>query len=378
MKRDQEFARLVFTNTVTIILRGLVSGRCQAFLLVAVLAASAILPGVSDARSKRAHAPVPAPPSLSADAVNQAEFSPGLKLDRPTPAMLKAQILLDRAAISPGLIDAKDGDNVRKAITAFQTMHGLDATGRLDPQTWGELTKDANEPTIAEYSITEQDVKGPFATKTPRDLEKMARLPHLSYASPLELIAEKFHVDPRLLQLLNPGKRFDAAGTSILVPNVAARPGAGRVARIEVDKSTRALRALAENGALIAFYPASIGSEEKPAPSGRYKVRRVAHNPTYHYDPKFKFKGVHTRRKLTIAPGPKNPVGLVWIDLTKESYGIHGTPDPSRIGKTYSHGCIRLTNWDALDLAKRVRNGTPVDFVDEPLPSGEGQARARK
>ena len=349
--------------------------RRSASLLIAVLAASAILPGIADARSKRAHPP---PPSLSADAVNQAELSPGLKLDRPNPLMLKARILLDRAAISPGLIDAKDGDNVRKAITAFQTMHGLNATGRLDSQTWSELTKGTNEPAIVEYAITEQDVKGPFAMKIPHDLEKKARLPHLSYASPLELIAEKFHVDPKLLQLLNPGKHFDAAGASILVPNVAAREDAGRVARIEVDKSIRAIRALGENGALIAFYPASIGSQEKPAPSGRYKVRRVAHNPTYHYDPKFAFKGVHTRHKLTIAPGPKNPVGLVWIDLTKESYGIHGTPDPSRIGKTYSHGCIRLTNWDALDLAKRVRKGTPVDFVDEPLPSGEGQARARK
>ena len=235
------------------------------------------------------------------------------------------------------------------------------------------------QPAIVEYAISEQDVKGPFAKTIPRDLEKMARLGHLSYTSPLELLGEKFHVDPSLLKLLNPGKRFDQAGSSIRVPNVGERDRSGRVAKIEVDKSARDLRALAENGELIAFYPASIGSEEKPAPSGQFKVRRIAHDPAYHYDPKFKFKGVHAKHKLTIAPGPNNPVGVVWIDLTRDSYGIHGTPDPERIGKTYSHGCIRLTNWDALDLAKRVRKGTPVDFVDEPssLPTREGPGEAR-
>ncbi len=345
----------------------------RAFLLIAVLAGVAILPEVSEAR-KRA----PAPPPLSADAVNHAQYS-SAPLDRPNPVMLKAQILLDRATISPGMIDARNGENVRKAIAAFQEVHGLHATGKLDQGTWNELTRDANAPVIVEYKITEQDVKGPFATSIPHDLVKMARLPHLSYASPLELLAEKFHVDAKVLQRLNPGKRFDAAGTSILVPDVGTRQPAGRVARIEVAKSSKNVRALGENGELIAFYPASIGSKEKPAPSGRYKVRKVARNPTYHYNPKFRFKGVHTHRKLTIASGPKNPVGLVWIDLTKESYGIHGTPNPSRIGKSYSHGCVRLTNWDALDLARRVRKGNPVDFVDKsaPLPARETPVQAR-
>jgi lipoprotein-anchoring transpeptidase ErfK/SrfK len=352
----------------------------RAILLIAVCLGVALLPGLSAAKPVRhAHTHPHGPPPLTADAVNQAEYSPSRKLDRASPLMLRAQILLDRAAISPGQIDGRDGESARKAIAAFQQSHGLDTTGRLDERTWNELKQTSNEPAVTEYEIAEQDVKGPFARTIPRNLEKMAQLGHLSYTSLLELLGEKFHVDPNLLKLLNPGKRFDQAGTSIRVPNVGERDRSGRVAKIKVDKSARDLRALGENGKLIAFYPASIGSEEKPAPNGQFKVRRIAYDPAYHYDPKFKFKGVHTRRKLTIAPGPNNPVGVVWIDLTKDSYGIHGTPDPERIGKTYSHGCIRLTNWDALDLAKRVRKGTPVDFVDEPspLPTGEGPGEAR-
>jgi lipoprotein-anchoring transpeptidase ErfK/SrfK len=354
-------------------------------LLVAALLSAVLLPALCEAKSGRhAHARAhahsqAAPPPLSADAVNQAEFAPALRSDRASPAMLKAEILLDRAAISPGQIDGKDGENVRKAIAAFQQLHGLDPSGKLDQETWNELTQNANEPVITEYEISEKDVKGPFAKTIPQKLEQKARLDHLSYTSPLELLGEKFHVDPKLLKQLNPGKNFDQAGTSILVPNVGAREQPGNVATIEIDKSTRAVRALGGNGELVAFYPASIGSEEKPAPSGAFKVRRIAQNPTYHYDPKFKFKGVHVNHKLTVASGPNNPVGVVWIDLTKDSYGIHGTPDPEHIGKTYSHGCIRLTNWDALDLAKRVRKGTRVAFVDEPsaLPTAQGVGEAR-
>src|SRR4029077_6097256 len=122
------------------------------------------------------------------------------------------------------------------------------------------------------------------------------------------------------------------------------------------------VRVLAKDGALLASYPASVGSEEKPAPSGMLKVVRVGRNPTYTYDPEFKFRGVKANEKLHIAPGPNNPVGLVWIALNEKSYGIHGTPEPSKVGKTESHGCVRLTNWDALALAKLVRKGMPVEF----------------
>ena len=141
------------------------------------------------------------------------------------------------------------------------------------------------------------------------------------------------------------------------------KPGA-KAGKLVVRKSEHALHALDKDGKLVAFYPASIGSEEKPAPSGSYKIERVAQNPTYTYNPKYKFKGVKSDKPFTIKPGPNNPVGAVWIDLSLESYGIHGTPEPAKVGKTYSHGCVRLTNWDVRQLAQMVEKGTPVEFVD--------------
>jgi lipoprotein-anchoring transpeptidase ErfK/SrfK len=185
-----------------------------------------------------------------------------------------------------------------------------------------------------------------------------------------------------LLRRLNPQAHFDRAGEQIVVANVEAMAlrharntfeavapknqhrDEMSVATIVVDKAGRAVRAYDKDGKLLAFYPATIGSSEKPAPSGTFEVRRVAFNPDYHYDPKFAWKGVKATQRLTVKPGPNNPVGLVWIDLTAPSYGIHGTPEPDKIGKTQSHGCIRLTNWDALDLAAMVRKGTVVKFED--------------
>jgi lipoprotein-anchoring transpeptidase ErfK/SrfK len=150
------------------------------------------------------------------------------------------------------------------------------------------------------------------------------------------------------------------------------------VASIVIDKPARDVRAYDKEGKLLGFYPATIGSGEKPAPSGTFEVRRVAWNPDYHYDPKFAWKGVKTNRPLTVRPGPNNPVGLVWIDLTAPSYGVHGTPDPEKIGKTASHGCIRLTNWDAVDLAKIVRRGTMLQFEDQDSPVVQSGFEARQ
>jgi lipoprotein-anchoring transpeptidase ErfK/SrfK len=213
----------------------------------------------------------------------------------------------------------------------------------------------------------------------------MAELPGLGYRSPHEELAERFHMSEALLAALNPRAAFDRSGTEVVVANVTPMPlapkramnGAAahrhagtsaeangdRATMVEVDKAARIVRAYDKDGKLLAVYPASIGSTEKPAPSGTFRVRRVLHDPDYHYDPKFAFKGVHVRHKLTIRPGPNNPVGLVWIGLSPgEGYGIHGTPNPSQISKSESHGCIRLTNWDALTLASAVAKGTPVDF----------------
>jgi lipoprotein-anchoring transpeptidase ErfK/SrfK len=303
--------------------------------------------------------------ALNAATVNQAQFSPKSKAGTASGAvMLRAQVLLDRAEFSPGVIDGKSGENARQAIAAFQKAHGLRADGKLDQATFAKLLETGSEPALIDYKIVEGDLKGPFAASMPKDLEGMAALDHLGYAGPLELLSEKFHAGETLLQALNPGQMFDTAGANITVPNVRAARTSGKVVKIEVDKPGRGLRAFGPGGELVAYYPASVGSKEKPAPSGTYGVRRVMFNPTYTYDPIFAFKGVKAKEKVEIAEGPNNPVGSVWIDLTKPSYGIHGTAHPETIGKSESHGCVRLTNWDATELAHMVSKATVVVFLD--------------
>jgi lipoprotein-anchoring transpeptidase ErfK/SrfK len=261
------------------------------------------------------------------------------------------------------VIDGRDGDNYRKAVAAFQRQSRLNPTGALDGDTLNALAARSQAPIMADYAITEADVKGPFTKNIPADFEAKAKLPALDYADPRDELAERFHMSEALLATLNPGADFARPGTRIVVTDVPQKPRHTPVAKVVIDKKARTLSAFDADGNLVAFYPASIGSAEKPAPSGEFKVKAVAHNPTYHYDPRFAFKGVKAQHKFTIQPGPKNPVGLVWIDLSAPSYGIHGTPAPEKIGKTESHGCIRLTNWDALDLAGMVHRGTVVAFV---------------
>ncbi|MBR0818168.1 L,D-transpeptidase family protein [Bradyrhizobium liaoningense] len=305
---------------------------------------------------------------MTADAINSAQPSKKiLSNEKPTPAGVRLQVLLDRAHFSPGEIDGKFGENARKALRAYAEAQQLPSSDALTEDVWKALQAD-DRAAMTPYTITEQDVAGTFLRKLPSKMEDMRGIPKLGFTSPREALAEKFHMSEQLLAALNPGRHFDRAGDTIVVVDTSGGAGGApaRADRVEIDKSRQTVRLFDKSNALIGFYPATVGSEEKPSPSGTLKVTEISRNPFYRYNPAYHFKGVRSRKPFIIKPGPNNPVGTVWISLSAEGYGIHGTPAPDRISKAESHGCVRLTNWDAERVAASVAKGTPIAFMGGP------------
>jgi len=275
--------------------------------------------------------------------------------------------MLDRAGFSPGEIDGKNGPNARRALVAFARVHGLTPGARGRAKLLKELGAGATEPVVT-YTISADDAAGPFVDAIPDGMTERAKLPGLYYTSVLEELGEKFHCSPALLQILNPGALF-AAGDQVKVPNVmksddgADRNGkTGPATKVVVTKRTSSLTAFDTRGRILLYAPVTDGSEHNPLPLGKWMVTAVLRNPTYQYNPDLFWDADPQDAKAKIAAGPNNPVGIVWIDINKPHYGIHGSPEPWRIGHTESHGCVRLTNWDAAKLADLVRKGTKVVF----------------
>ncbi len=296
-------------------------------------------------------------------AINAAAFAPG----KPSvAALLHAQTLLARAHFSPGAIDGRVGSNLAHVVEAYQYARGLEPTGAIDRATWERLSREPSSarPAAKLYAITPRDVAGPFAPDVGSDLVKLAALPSGPlFTTPLEALAARFHMSRDRLAALNPGVDFKAAGVPIVVVDAAAAPfRKGDVRSIRVSKRADLVAAFDAQGRLLAAYPATVGSKERPSPSGVHQVVSVSLPASYVYDPARLTWGPRAHHKFTIKPGPKGPVGTVWIALNAPTYGIHGSPRAEMIGKSASHGCVRLTNWDAENLAAGVSPGVTVAF----------------
>jgi len=306
---------------------------------------------------KSTRTPAKKPVVFAAESANDRAIERPLEKGASGLAVLRAQVLLDRSHFSPGEIDASMGDSTLRAAAAFNAANGIDPAVPVSAGTWKALDRDSR-PVVVAYTISPADVAGPFVP-IPEDMMEKSKLPAMGYSTPLEALGEKFHASPELLKKMNPGKAFDAAGTAILGLDVG-RPPLAKAASIAVTESDRSLTVMDGAGKIAARFPATVGSEHDPLPMGEWKVNGVGRNPVFKYNPDLFWDADAKDTKATLPAGPNNPVGVVWIDLSKPHYGIHGSPEPSTIGKTESHGCIRLTNWDASDLAQVVGPGTPA------------------
>ena len=304
---------------------------------------------------------------ISMESVNTNKQYTPLSGDVSGPSVFRAQLLLDRTQFSPGIIDGKWGKNTEKAVYWFQKKESLPATGQVDQKTYQRFIERAGstDKLVIEHELSEKDVSGPFV-KIPSDIYEKAKMECMCYESLTEKLSEKFHITPGLLQQLNPKVKLDElkAGDKIIAPNlppVEENPKKD-VDRIIVSDGGHYVHALDAQKNILAHYPTTLGSDYNPSPSGEYKINSVTEKPTWHYQPKLLNEG--SGKNAMIPPGPNNAVGMVWMDLSKPHFGIHGTSAPETIGYATSHGCIRLTNWDAIALGRRVKAGTPVEFKD--------------
>ena len=301
------------------------------------------------------------PTGWNLDSLNNAEWSENMPKGQ-YPAYARAHVMLNNAHASPGAIDGANGKNTLKAIASFQQMNGITPTGELTKETWDALVSQQTKPAYVEYTTTDADFKGPYADSIPSDYALQAKMKGLYNTRVTEMLGEKFHMDEKFLRQLNPTATFKKPGEKIVVANVR-NDLPEDIHLIVAHKGAKQLYLFNSRNQMIASFPATIGSSDTPSPTGTYKVVGVAKNPYYSYSPSNFVQGKNLK-PLTLPPGPNAPVGNIWIGLSKKSFGIHGTPNPSLISKTASHGCIRLTNWDANDLGNKVRSGVTVKFLE--------------